>query len=104
VVVHHSVDTEALANRLIDALSGFQGIREVWITMDRGEAIFWVITDALTNKAEHAFYEATNVLYDEYPGAKWDLHMLNPVYFPPEHEMRQSVPARARLLKSFRDE
>ena len=104
MVVHQSVAAETLTNRLIDVLSGFPGIREVWITNDRGESIFWVITDQLSNDAERALYEATNVLYDLHPSAPWDLHMLNPAYFPSEHVLRQSVPARATLVKSFRHE
>lgn len=104
MVVHPPVDAETLAKRLIDELSSLPGIREVWLSMDRDDPIFWVITDALSNTAEHAFYEATNILYDAFPGARWDLHMLNPVYYPEDHDMRQSVPAKARRLKSFRDE
>jgi hypothetical protein len=102
VVTYPSVVAKALANQLFHVLSELPGIREVWLTNDRSESIFWVIADQLSNEAERAFYDATNVLYDQHLSAPWDLHLLNSVHYPPNHDLRQSLPAGARLLKSFR--
>src|SRR5688500_15555205 len=104
MVVHQPVTIETLAIRLIKVLEHHPGVREVWLTENRGDATFWVIVDPLDHAAELGLFEVTNILFDDYPGARWDLHLLNPVNYPEGYDLRKSIRAGARQLIPVCDE
>ncbi|HZS01164.1 MAG TPA: hypothetical protein VFE37_20770 [Chloroflexota bacterium] len=76
------VRPEELGRGLQDALAEASDVvKGLWLTAHRGAVSFWILTAPIDAATQRALYERTNVLYERFPQAEFDVHVLNPEWF-----------------------
>jgi hypothetical protein len=87
----------ALARGFSALLAGAEGVRGLWITTNRGAVTFWVLTDPLDLERHERIYERSASLYDQFPDALFDVHVLNPEWFEGGNAL-SALPPDARQI------
>jgi|SRR3954447_12376454 len=73
---------EELGRRLQEALAETGDIVDgLWMTIQRGAVSFWILTAPIDAATQRGLYERTSVLYERFPQAEFDVHVLNPEWF-----------------------
>ncbi len=71
-----------MGRRLSAALAGADGIVQgLWMTTSRGAVTFWILTGPIDTVMQQSLYERSTILYDDFPEAVFDVHVLNPDWF-----------------------
>lgn len=82
MTVKSRVRPEDLGRRLSEALDDAgETVKGLWMTVHRGAVSFWILTPRIDATTHRALYERTAVLYEHFPQAEFDVHVLNPEWF-----------------------
>jgi hypothetical protein len=82
MAVKSSVRPDELGRRLSEALGTLgETVKGLWMTVHRGGVSFWILTPPIDAATQRALYERTAVLYEHFPQAEFDVHVLNPEWF-----------------------
>lgn len=79
--------------------------RSLWVRDVRDVAELWLLTSAIPIEAGIKYYDHSAVLYDTYPGQRFELHIINPtLYHERDLEVlaNQLIPAGSRRI-AFHD-
>ena len=71
--------------------------RELWVTSEHDGVHLWLLIDPVEHgDAERELYGLVDVLDERFPGADFQLHVLNPVDFTADP--RESLPGHAEQI------
>lgn len=83
MAIDHSIDTDVMARRFVEAVRGMPAARELRFRVWRGVAEFWLITEPTDFDTETSFYALSQLLYDRFPGTPINFEVINPAVFAP---------------------
>jgi len=82
MVIKSDVRPVQLGRGLQDALAeAGDTIEGLWMTVHHGAVSFWILTPPIDAATQRALYERTSLLYERFPQAEFDVHILNPEWF-----------------------
>jgi hypothetical protein len=93
-----SVDARIVGIRLAKLLEHNHAVIEIRTLAQLGKVLLWVITVPTDLDAERRVVRAWMPLYDEFPNHDIDLRLLNPSHFPADVDVRDALPADAKLV------
>ncbi len=83
MAIDQTIDTKLMAQRYADAVREMPSALDLYYQQYRGVAEFWLVTSPIDVDTELKFYEASNVLYKQFPDTLIDFHVINPDHYAP---------------------
>jgi hypothetical protein len=98
MAVRHEVQPDEVGRSLGAELARSDGaVQGLWMTAHRGVLTFWILTRPIDFETQQALYERTAVLYEQFPGVEFVVHVLNPEWFTGGNAL-SALPPEAQQL------
>lgn len=81
---------------LVEAVEGEPSVSSLWVSTDHDGVHFWLVTVPIDMNEELRLYELDDLLDEPFPGALFQLHVLNQRHFT--GPARDAVPRGAEEL------
>jgi hypothetical protein len=83
MVAHQDTRPEELGRQLAELLRDHarDTVRGLWMAVHPGEITFWILTTPIDTDTQERLYEQAAALYEQFPDAAVDFHILNPHWY-----------------------
>jgi hypothetical protein len=94
MVAHQETRPEDIGIRLAELLheQASDVVRGLWMAVHPGEITFWILTTPIDTDTQERLYEQAAALYDQFPDALLDFHILNPQWYEGGDALSQLPP------------
>lgn len=98
MAVGRKVTSDELASAFASEFTRSEDIVQgLWRSQHRGVVSFWILTSAIDPVTQQALYQRSSVLYERFPTAEFDVHILNPHWFADDDALGALPPDAERI-------
>jgi hypothetical protein len=99
MVVAHETDAEVIGRTYIAALGADPYVRELYVELDRGGVVLWLLIDSVDFDATDRYYDAFGHVVHQHLDVPLDFHLVDPQDYDPRLPLVGGViPAHAKPM------
>lgn len=91
MVVTGSISTREIGRAFAQVARDAHVVEELWVSTGRDGVHLWLLTAPIDLDAEEHLHELTDPLYEQFPEADFQLHVLNPRHY--RGDVRLALPS-----------